>query len=110
MLRRKTFAAFISRCGRPVTVQQEDKTVTLNAYFNPIRERKTSSLPTESGVLDTERWILLAPFQENSPLEKGKIISADGEKFLLERLEKVYYRCEPAYLWGTAVRAQEYMR
>ena len=34
-------------------------------------------------------------------------MTADGEDFLLERVEKVYFQGEPAYVWGLAVRKQE---
>lgn len=35
------------------------------------------------------------------------VVTADGEDFLLERVEKVYFQGEPAYVWGLAVREQE---
>ena len=34
-------------------------------------------------------------------------MTAAGEDFLLERVEKVYFQGEPAYVWGLAVREQE---
>ena len=79
----------------------------MKAYLNPIRDRRENLLYTEAGVLHQEKWLLLAPVQQENNLCIGTILHADGEDFLLERVEKIYFGSQPAYLWGIAVRAEE---
>ena len=47
------------------------------------------------------------PLGGGEALSAGMVVTADGEDFLLERVEKVYFQGELAYVWGLAVREQE---
>ena len=93
--------------GRRVTVRLPEGERSLAAYLNRLRERSERLGFGESGMVQQGRWLLLAPWEEGEALSAGTVVTADGEDFLLERVEKVYFQGEPAYVWGLAVREQE---
>lgn len=97
----------LRQCGRKVTVQLPEGEISLTAYLNPLRERDDRLGFGESGMVQQGRWLLLAPWEEGEALSAGMVVTAAGEDFLLERVEKVYFQGEPAYVWGLAVREQE---
>ena len=88
---RQVVRRLLRQCGRKVTVQLPEGEISLTAYLNPLRERDDRLGFGESGMVQQGRWLLLAPWED----------------FLLERVEKVYFQGEPAYVWGLAVREQE---
>lgn len=97
----------LCQCGRRVTVQLPEGERSLTAYLNPLREHSDRLGFGESGMVQQGRWLLLAPWEEGEALAAGTVVTADGEGFLLERAEKVYFQGKPAYVWGLAVRKQE---
>lgn len=96
----------LRQCGRKVTAQLPEGEISLTAYLNPLRERDDRLGFGESGMVQQGRW-LLAPWEEGETLAAGMVVTAAGEDFLLEQVEKVYFQGEPAYVWGLAVREQE---
>ena len=97
----------LRQCGRKVTAHLPEGEISLTAYLNPLRERDDRLGFGESGMVQQGRWLLLAPWEEGEALAAGTVVTADGEGFLLERAEKVYFQGKPAYVWGLAVRKQE---
>ena len=97
----------LRQCGRKVTAQLPEGEISLTAYLNPLRDRADRLGFGESGMVQQGRWLLLAPWEEGEALSAGTVVTAAGEDFLLERVEKVYFQGEPAYVWGLAVREQE---
>lgn len=93
----------IRRCGRVVQFPSG----SFLAYLNPIRERTDKLIPTESGIFHQGKWILIASCDKEDEVRGNTVFTAGKEKFLLERVETVYFQNKPAYLWGLAVKAQE---
>ena len=104
---RQVVRRLLRQCGRKVTAQLPEGEISLTAYLNPLRERSDRLGFGESGMVQQGRWLLLAPWEEGEALSAGMVVTAAGEDFLLERVEKVYFQGEPAYVWGLAVREQE---
>lgn len=108
MVRAEVFERFIASCGRSLIFKNsQDQDIEVKAYFNPIRERQDKILPTESGIWNQGKWLLLGPESQKELIKEGSVFLADGEKFLLERAELMYYKERPAYVWGMAQRVQE---
>lgn len=96
----------IRQCGREVRFPSQQGEVRFLAYLNPLREQSDKLLPVESGIFHQGKWLLLAPYQDAKEISEG-VFCAGEESFVLERTELVYFKNEPAYLWGIAAKAQE---
>ena len=104
---RQVIARLLHQCGRKVYLEGAQQQKEMFAYLNPVRESTTQLGFYEPGVLQEGSWLFLAPWDAGEAVQRGDMLIADGENFLLERVEKVYFQGDPAYVWGLAVRKQE---
>ena len=101
-----TIKPVFDRYGRPVSFipKEGDEVTETRAFISPLRYKNKMYLygvNTEIGYNSQGHYLYIGPPDPDlTAAEDGSYISCLGEKYRIDRAEKVYKGEEPFYIWA----------
>ena len=101
-----TFSSILERFGRRTALISRDgeKLAEMNAFISPLRYKNKMYLygvNTEIGYNSQGHYLYIGPPDPDlTQLENGEYVSCQGERYRIDRAEKVYKGNEAFYIWA----------
>lgn len=97
----------ISKYGTPMEVQKDGKWATFRAFLQPFTTKAKQNMLKEVsplGEIPGGQYVFIGPVDA---VAEGDTLRLKGEKYLVRRLDKVYYTDQAVYCWGLCSRKGE---
>ncbi len=92
----------MKEAGQQVEIARGEKTDIVYAFLQPLRYKNKMYIelqPSEVGRVDDGCYLYLGP--SDAEFLADDILYANGRRFVVQRVEKVYLFSKPLYCWAT---------
>jgi hypothetical protein len=101
---RKMVSGILQQHGTRITLTHGEESVTVRAFFQPVRSKSWQSLmdqETPLGEVFRGQYIYIGPADVEAC--EGDILTVGDKSYFLRRIEPYRYGDEVVYIWGMCV-------